>query len=83
LREDHLVGDSSCAQPQLQPSGDDRLLTGGRAGLDQVLIQQVLKLRAPGFESSGVGVRDVVRDVFHVGLLRVHAAGGAKECSYH
>src|SRR3984885_13874231 len=83
LRENDLVGDGPRAQSQLQSGGDDGVLGGGRAGLDQVLIQKILKLRAPGFESRGVGVRDVVRDVFHVGLLRVHAAGGAKQCSYH
>ena len=70
-------------KPKLQSGGNDGLLAGGRAGLDQVLIQQVLKLRAPGFEARRVGIRDIVRDVFHIGLLRVHAAGGAKQCSYH
>jgi hypothetical protein len=51
--------------------------------LDQILIQKVLKLGAPGLESRCVGIRDVIRDILHVGLLRVHSAGGAKECSYH
>src|SRR5271163_4588432 len=54
LRENDLVGDGSRAQSQLQSGGDDGVLGGGRTGLDQVLIQKILKLRAPGFESRGV-----------------------------
>jgi hypothetical protein len=42
------------------------LLTRGGAGLNQILVKQVLKLRAPGLEAGGVGVRDVVRDVVHI-----------------
>jgi hypothetical protein len=67
----------------LQPGGNHGLLAGGSPRLQQVLVQQILKLDPPRLVSVGVGVGQVVGDVVHVHLLRRHPAGGAEKRSHH
>ena len=52
LGEDDLVGGGARSQTQLQSGRHGGLLAGGRAGLNHVLIQQILKLRAPALNPS-------------------------------
>ena len=44
-----------------------------RAGLLDILVEQVLEFGALAFVAGGVHVREIVRDHFHIGLLRQHA----------
>ena len=83
LRGDDLVARRARAQPQLQPGRNHGLLAGGSARLQQVLVEQILKLHPPRLVSGGVGVGQVVGDVVHVHLLRRHTAGGAEKRSHH
>ena len=83
LREDDLVRGSARAQSKLQAGGNHGLLSGGGAGLENILIHEVLELRAAHLVAGGVGVGQVVGDVIDVHLLGVHAAGSAVECSDH
>ena len=48
-------------------------IRGRRAGLDEALIEQILKLGPPRLEAHRVGIGQVVRDVVHVHLLGRHA----------
>ena len=50
----------------------------GGTGLDQILVEQILELRAAHLEADGVGVGQIVSDVVHVGLLGGHAATSAE-----
>ena len=83
LGEDDLVGGGARAEAKLQARRHGGLLAGGGAGLHHVLVEQVLKLRAPHLVAGGIGVGEVVGDVIDVELLGRHAAGGAVECSNH
>ena len=63
--------------PTCRPVGtsveEEALLPGGH----QTLVEKVLKLRAALFETRGIHISQVVGDVVHVQLQRLHAIGGA------
>ena len=59
------------------------LLRRRRARRLDLLVDEVLELDAALLEAGRVDVRQVVRDVVDVGLLRVHAARGRIQCSNH
>jgi hypothetical protein len=54
------------------------LRPGGSTGLDQVLVQQILKLGSAHLEADGVGVSQIVSDVVDIRLLRGHTAPSAE-----
>ena len=83
LREDQLVGRRARAQAELQARRHDGLLSRRGSGLHHALVHQVLELGAARLVANGAGVGQVVGDVFHIGFLRPHSAGGAVECSNH
>ena len=83
MGEDDLVGNRLGTEAQLQTSRNVGLRAGSGSGLDHRLIEQVLELRAPGFEANSVRVREVIGDVVHIHLLGSHAAGGAEQGSDH
>ena len=83
LRENDFVRRRLGAEAKLQPRGNRGRLARRGAGLDHVLVEQVLELRAAGLIAGGIRVGKVVGDVIHVELLRVHSAGGTEECSDH
>ncbi len=63
------------AEADLQAGSDGRLLGGRGAGHDVVLIEKVGELHAARLKSRRARVRQIVRDVIEVDLLRGHAAG--------
>src|SRR5271157_2560005 len=83
LAEDDLVRSGARAEAELQSGRHDGLLAGSRAGLQHALVHQVLELSAAHLVAYGVGIGQIVGDVIDVGFLRLHAAGGAVECSGH
>jgi hypothetical protein len=83
LGEDDRVGRRASTQAELQAAGNRGLRAGGRAGLEEALIQEVLELGAARLEPGGVGVGQVVGDIVDAHLLGVHAAARAIECSDH
>jgi hypothetical protein len=62
----------------LETTGDYGLRPGGSTGLDQVLVQQILKLGSAHLEADGVGVSQIVSDVVDIRLLRGHTAPSAE-----
>lgn len=83
LAEDDLVGTGPRAKSELETRGDYSLGPGGGSGLNEVLVQQVLKLGTALLEAYGVGIGQVVCDVVDVHLLGRHSACCAVECSDH
>lgn len=71
------------AKADLEAGWKRCLLRAGRAGQDQVLVNQILKLQATSAKTRGTGIGKVVGHIFQIQLLRFHAAGRRVECSIH
>ena len=69
-------------RPSCSPVGRGRL-SGGRARLDHVLVEQVLKLGPAHLVAGRIGVGEVVGDVVDVELLGGHPASSAIKGSDH
>jgi len=83
LTEIPRCGDRTNTRTQLQAGWQLGLLAGGRPGLSQVLVQQVLEHHPAALEPVGGRVRQVVRDGIQLSLLGFETGFRNGQRSHH